>query len=364
MLFFMRRFGFLLVLTPCLYGETLPTPQALLDRYESDLETLEMQLDQGVATVKNQWVQKLTRLRDESRLQANLSDWLWAERMLRVTEEMKQHWIGIFTEPADGNEHITTLKQEIDIRIKTLKNTADEQVVLHEKNVRDKLTLLEKELVRGNRLDEAIACRQAVSQVEKSKRRKHLLQKIKQFDSTSHWKQDRKRRAKIVKSHEEAGAPPNARFLFTETNPAFTSFAKATVVLSAGKSAGPAAGIRLGSLVDKRGTRGLTVIALYNQEILIDETFDTYAELSESERLTQSIKELPYGSFVVMAVRDDATRRFSGGAQSTLKRLGAEKGIQHLPYRSAYLLIGVKGLVPGHAVERWDAHQVRYPAAL
>ena len=55
---------------------------------------------------------------------------------------------------------------------------------------------------------------------------------------------------------------------------------------------------------------------------------------------------------VEIAVRDDATRRFSGAAQSALTRLGAAHGIQPLPYRSSYLMVGLKGLVPGHALEK------------
>lgn len=81
------------------------------------------------------------------------------------------------------------------------------------------------------------------------------------------------------------------------------------------------------------------------------ETYDTYAEGSESARLIADIGRLPYGALVILAVRDDATRRFSGAAQSTFYRLGASTGIRGLPYRSSYFLIGMKGLPPGSAIE-------------
>ncbi|MDF3127572.1 hypothetical protein P0Y35_00020 [Kiritimatiellaeota bacterium B1221] len=38
-------------------------------------------------------------------------------------------------------------------------------------------------------------------------------------------------------------------------------------------------------------------------------SFDTYAEQEESVRLSAAIGDFPYGALVVIAVREDATRR-------------------------------------------------------
>jgi len=100
------------------------------------------------------------------------------------------------------------------------------------------------------------------------------------------------------------------------------------------------------------------MVAVVDRDIVLRESYDTYAEASESERLITDIGDLPYGAPVILAVRDDATRRFSGAAQSALYRLGAAGGIHGLPYRSGYLLIGVKGLKPGDAIEKSGMEKV------
>lgn len=90
--------------------------------------------------------------------------------------------------------------------------------------------------------------------------------------------------------------------------------------------------------------------------------YDTYESKAESLRLVEDIASLPYGAFVVVVAHDEATRRFAGEAQSTLFRLGAANGIADLPYRSAYLLIGIKGMRPGGAVELTHSESVKHPS--
>jgi hypothetical protein len=104
------------------------------------------------------------------------------------------------------------------------------------------------------------------------------------------------------------------------------------------------------------------VRALSENEKVLRGHYDTYAGRAEALRLVEDIQVLLYGAFVVMVSHDDATRRFAGETQSTLFRLGATIGIADLPYRSAYLLIGIKGMRPCGAVERVDNHSVKHPS--
>jgi len=354
----------LFVLLVCLsqaLGDNLPTPQILLQEYDGKLKDISRNLYSGLEAEKGEWVGKLTSFRDESRLFGNMSDWLWAERMLSMTDLMGRNWPGLFAEELPAPEGIKTLKKETHGEVRELKKSAQERTKQVVTEYKDKFALLEKRLVQANRIEEALVCQERSGQVEKSKTRRDLLNTLKRFEAKTFWKQDRKRRSRTHKKLEEVGVPPNARYPFRSSNPAFESFVKSVKAASAGKAAGPMSGIKLGQLVDYRGTRGLAVIAVFNKDVLIEDTFDTYAELSESERLTKAIHDLPYGSFVVMAVKDDATRRFSGSAQSTLKRLGALEGLQNHSYQGAYILIGAKGLFPGQAAERSDATSASYP---
>lgn len=132
-------------------------------------------------------------------------------------------------------------------------------------------------------------------------------------------------------------------------------------MVSSGFGDGPAARVAIGRDLFHEGARGLTLVALVDREMVLSETYDTYANSEESERFVKDVRELPYGAFVILAVRDDATRRFTGAAQSTLFRLGASEGIRGLPYRSSYLLIGAKGLSPGQGEERTGLGRLEYP---
>ncbi|GEM_PF-1785663 len=342
-------------------ASTLPTPDELLGQYEEELNRISKQIDTRLGSEKETWSNAITAFRDEARLFGNVSDWMWAERMIRLTENMGGNWIGLFAEELKAAEGIQTLKEESHRRVKEIRSSAKRQTSETVKGYQEKFTLLEKRLVQANRIEEALKCNEKAARVEKSKPKQALEHKLKRLEARTYWKQDRKRRNRERKDLESMGAPPDASFPFLASNPAYEHLVNSVKVTSAGKAAGPASGIKIGRLITYTGTRGLAVVAVFNQEILIEDTFDTYAELRESERLIKAVKELPFGTFVVMAVRDDATRRFSGSAQSTLKRLGAMKGLQEHSYQGAYVLIGAKGLVPGQAIEGHDSQKISFP---
>lgn len=356
-----RLVGCFLIFAFALLRADLPTPEALLESFEKKMASLDQGLDRGLTSAKAAWIKRLELTRAEARLEGRLSDWLWAERWLRVTREMGENWPGLFASPESGNEAVAGIRADLHAKLKKFLADQREAYEKEVKAIEERMVWLEKELVRADRIEEAIACREASARIEDDDRRKALNRKLKRLQPEKRWKQDRSRRRKLANSFKKLGVPPDTRFLFQKDNPAYRSVLRGVEIVSAGHAAGPASDIRLGRKARMRGTRGLAVVALYNREVLIEETFDTYAELSESTRLIEAIRELPYGAFVFMAARDDATRRFSGAADSALLRLGAKAGLRARPYRSAYLLAGVKGLMPGGAVERSDGERVAYP---
>src|SRR5690606_18596474 len=119
--------------------------------------------------------------------------------------------------------------------------------------------------------------------------------------------------------------PPDAAFPFQAENPAFQAYLKGLKAESSGFFASPSSHIQIGNHPVYSGFRGVAMVAYHDGKIILEDTFDTYAEQTESVRLSEAIGDLPYGAFVVIAVRDDATRRFTGSTQSSLYRLGASK---------------------------------------
>jgi len=100
------------------------------------------------------------------------------------------------------------------------------------------------------------------------------------------------------------------------------------------------------------GRRGLNVMAVQGERLLLRGHFDTYRSEDESARLAEAVAGLPEGALVVVAAHDDATRRLTREARSALEGLGAGDGLRRIRYQDAYLLIGMKGLARGDGVEK------------
>ncbi len=216
-----------------------------------------------------------------------------------------------------------------------------------------------RNLVRANDTETAAREREAFRGFAAHKSVKALEREIQQVErllagkSQGHlW-----RRAK----DDATPAPQDALFLFEPENPAFQEFVKNVRVVSRGSPRRGPSGAAVGTRVRVNGKRGLSMLALVGNEVLVNAHYDTYESKTEGMRMVEDVKSLPYGAFVVVFAHDDATRRFPGEAQSTLFRLGASQGLMDRPYRSAYVLIGVKGLRPGGAVEILDAEQLQFP---
>ena len=85
----------------------------------------------------------------------------------------------------------------------------------------------------------------------------------------------------------------------------FGKFTKSIELYSAGFNAGNSCALKYkGKSIFEKGTysRGLNVFAIFGDEVLLKECFDTWASRDESERFHDKIKKLPDGAFVAIVV--------------------------------------------------------------
>ena len=121
-------------------------------------------------------------------------------------------------------------------------------------------------------------------------------------------------------------------------------------VESAGFSVGNYAHLSVdGFDVVNPGTRGVN-IAVFDQLGILQNTavFDTYFDANASLNLTNYINSIGAGSIVLLAVKDEATRKFNDDARIAVQSLGGSVGnIDTIGYRSSYALIGIAGSAVG-----------------
>ena len=107
-------------------------------------------------------------------------------------------------------------------------------------------------------------------------------------------------------------------------------------------------------------TAGLYVVAIRSNRVLLHRFYNTYISVGASEGLARDLKKLPYGTFVVVAGKDEPTKNFDKRLQKLLNEIGAEKGLLGQEFRTSYLCIGVKGLSKGKAIEKIGAELQEY----
>jgi hypothetical protein len=134
-------------------------------------------------------------------------------------------------------------------------------------------------------------------------------------------------------------------------------------VESAGILGGNFARVRLGDRVLELNGRGYNLVALApdNGQVIIEESFDTFAGEGEAARLAGRLRDLPAGTIVLLAVRDDASSHLTAEAVAAIGDVGGEMDLRG-KYRWGHALIGVKGARPGTAIERSAAGGVRVRA--
>ena len=135
-------------------------------------------------------------------------------------------------------------------------------------------------------------------------------------------------------------------------------------VVSAGGSAGSRFKIALNgrSMFEATGERrGLNVLAVANERVILRETFDTSTDVAASRRFADAIAALPKNALVIVAVCDDASKNFQDTALVALRSLGAKVALQGKPYHYSYYCIGMKGLDEGLAMEEMASSLLEYP---
>ncbi len=135
-------------------------------------------------------------------------------------------------------------------------------------------------------------------------------------------------------------------------------YAQMTHVISAGETYGDRVYIQIGDEIffditmKARATRGLYVVAIRDETVLIKEHYDLFSATGASEGMAQDIEELPDGSFVVVAAKDKPIRYLDQRGQDALYSIGGGKKLLGANSRTSYYCIGVKGLPRGQAIEQ------------
>lgn len=146
----------------------------------------------------------------------------------------------------------------------------------------------------------------------------------------------------------------------------FEKYAEFVDVVSGGYENGNWAFIKTGGKVflDNRiraqSEAGLYVLAISKNTVVLNEQYNTFIDNNAARQFKEGIDDLPKGTFVVVAVKDEATKRFTEEAQQALRNIGAEEGLLGQPFRTSYLCIGMKGLQPGKAIEKVGLVHLRF----
>ncbi|MDE3091327.1 MAG: hypothetical protein KGJ80_18325, partial [Chloroflexota bacterium] len=124
------------------------------------------------------------------------------------------------------------------------------------------------------------------------------------------------------------------------------------VVRSAGSEIGDFEHIFVNGVDVAQDTRGYNVVVINAQSGAVESSaaFDTFASADESARLAQFIAKIPKGRIVAAAVRDEASRFLTAEAVNALRSIGAAEDLRGR-FRWSHAIIGVKGAVPGSALE-------------
>lgn len=131
-------------------------------------------------------------------------------------------------------------------------------------------------------------------------------------------------------------------------------------VESAGLLAGNVARIVVDGRSVARDRRGYNLVALEptSGRIVLSASYDTFADSNASARLAQAIADLPVGTIVALAVKDDASAKLGEDAVAALRTLGMTTDLRG-GFRLSHAAIGVKGAPPGTAIEARGEEAVR-----
>lgn len=81
-----------------------------------------------------------------------------------------------------------------------------------------------------------------------------------------------------------------------------------------------------------------------DHKIILNDSYNTYTDKrDDSARLIKDMKNIPDGSVVIAAVKDDAIGNMSHEARAVFTQMGS-KMIKDLPFKSGWGFIGIKGM--------------------
>lgn len=105
---------------------------------------------------------------------------------------------------------------------------------------------------------------------------------------------------------------------------------------------------------------GLYVIAIYENQVLLKHHYNTFFTPGASKGFARDIHKLPYGTFVIVAAKDEPTKFFDEKGQQALHKIGADTGLLNQEFRTSYLCLGVKGLKKGKAIEKVGREELKH----
>ncbi len=104
--------------------------------------------------------------------------------------------------------------------------------------------------------------------------------------------------------------------------------------------------------------RGINMVVWRDGKVIKTGSYDSYISSKEATEFAEVVKEIPQGAFVVIAVKDEATKHFNTDAYQAIRSIGGETDLGEAPFRCSYFCIGQKGLAPGKAVEKMKADEM------
>lgn len=347
---------------PAYAADEAPPSSLQLEAYNDDLRSLEKDLRRDLAQLRESYRAALLRLKAEAVESKNLTLELWAARNLRKTAAAPYAWTDLLHEtlplpkPLDG-VHAVLRKRCLDL-------AGGMQKDLVETRMRTSHRLEEevRSLTRKGQIEDAMTTREEVGHLEEVPRFRSLSVELEALVGISAREDGTFKGLSLLDpSAPVLLLPPGAKIVFRSNNPAFQRFSRHVHLESAGHYAGGYSRIGVGSALVMEGGRGMAVVGIEGRNVVLRDTYDTYASAAESKRFAEDIRQIPYGTLILVAVNEEATRRFTGPAQAALHRLGARIGLHQQPYRSSYILVGLKGLKPGEAIEAISEQKVTFP---
>lgn len=103
--------------------------------------------------------------------------------------------------------------------------------------------------------------------------------------------------------------------------------------------------------------RGYHLVAVNPQTGTVDAvgSFDTFADPNASTRMAEFVQSLAQGEIVAGAAIDDASQNLTPEGSGALQALGVAGDLRG-QFRAGHAFVGIKGLMPGQAVEDLNAH--------